>query len=290
MSKSDALEGTFTPEALRSTLSTTLLGRRIEIHPQVGSTNDLIREAARKGEREGLVIAAEEQIAGRGRLGRVWTAPPGCCILCSVLLRPIFSPQHAFYLTIATSLAIYRALKTMDEGQQSKTQAPASGYSKSKIAVKWPNDVLIGGRKVAGILCESEFVGGDWVFAVVGFGINVNLSLDELGDLKETATSLYVGWGEEVDRLSLLASVLTELEELYLALQRREFSAVYEEWADALETIGRRVMVREGAEEFDGEALRVETDGALIVRMDYGQERRVLAGDVTLSPVREDFR
>src|SRR3954449_4632882 len=89
----------YTPESVRAYLRTLTLGRRVEIHRQVGSTNDLVKEAARRGEPEGLVIAAEEQVTGRGRLGRVWTAPPGCCILCSVLFRPRFSPQHAAYLT-----------------------------------------------------------------------------------------------------------------------------------------------------------------------------------------------
>src|SRR5262245_59198062 len=101
----------YTPEAIRTNLNTLILGKRIEMREQVGSTNDLAREAGRRGEPEGLVIVAEEQLAGRGRMGRVWTAPPGCCVLCSVLLRPRFPPEQAFYLTIAASLAIYRACR-----------------------------------------------------------------------------------------------------------------------------------------------------------------------------------
>src|SRR5437879_3971604 len=99
----------YTPESIKANLRTLILGNRIEVHPHVGSTNDLAKQAGWRGEPEGLVIVAEEQAAGRGRLGRVWTAPAGCCVLCSVLLRPRFSPQQAFYLTVIASLAIYRA-------------------------------------------------------------------------------------------------------------------------------------------------------------------------------------
>src|SRR6186997_1507567 len=109
MTQPDSTPLAYTPERVSAHLRTLTLGRCVEIHQQVGSTNDLVKEAARHSEPEGMVIAAEEQVTGRGRLGRVWTAPPGCCILCSVLFRPRFSPQQAFYLTAATALAIRRA-------------------------------------------------------------------------------------------------------------------------------------------------------------------------------------
>src|SRR4051812_40655531 len=100
----------YTPELISANLNTLILGRKIELYRQVGSTNDIAKEAAGRGEVEGLVVVAEEQLKGRGRLGRRWTAPPGSSILCSVLLRPRFSPEQAFYLTIAAALAIYRAV------------------------------------------------------------------------------------------------------------------------------------------------------------------------------------
>lgn len=263
----------FTPQALSSILTTTLLGRSIEIYRQVGSTNDLVREAAKQGEPEGLVIAADEQIAGRGRLGRVWNAPPGCCVLCSVLLRPRFSPQQGFYLTIASALAIYRSIKTLSP-QHSVACTPT---------IKWPNDVLLGGHKVSGVLCESEFTGGNWAFSVVGFGINVNLTPDELGELPDTATSLSIAWGQPIDRTTVLANVLKELESLYFTLQSDQFSIVHEEWAAALETTGKRVTVKAGEDNITGLAVRVDPDGALVVRSNAGSEQRVLAGDVTLA-------
>jgi BirA family biotin operon repressor/biotin-[acetyl-CoA-carboxylase] ligase len=265
-----------TPQSIHSSLNTLILGRQIEVHEQVGSTNDLVREAGRRGEAEGLVVAAEEQMAGRGRLGRTWVAPRGCCILCSVLLRPRFPTEHAFYLTMAASLAIRRACTRLAGSH------PQSANSGPQITIKWPNDILINGRKVCGILSESEFSGGDWAFAVVGFGINANLDPAQLGELQETATSLSSELARSIDRADLLARVLGELEVLYLALQRGQLGVVYGEWAEALETTGRRVTVHASGETVTGQALRPEPDGALIIRLDTGEEKRVLAGDVSL--------
>ena len=266
-----------TEQSLRDCLRTVIIGKRIELHGQVGSTNDLAREADRQGAAEGLVLVAEEQVAGRGRLGRVWSAPPGCCILCSVLLRPRFAPQHAFYLTIAASLAIYRAAAAsfISDAGISRLE------SKPSVSIKWPNDVLIKGKKVAGILCESEFGGEGWVFAVIGFGINANLDPEQFGALQATATSLSTEIGHPVDRAALLCRVLSELEDLYLSLQNGQFGLIHSEWASALETIGKRVKVRQPDGTLEGYALRVDHEGALVLRLNSGEERRIFAGDVT---------
>jgi BirA family biotin operon repressor/biotin-[acetyl-CoA-carboxylase] ligase len=141
---------------------------------------------------------------------------------------------------------------------------------------------MLNGRKVCGILSESEFTGGAWAFAVVGFGINANLNLDELGELQASATSLSAELGHAVDRAALLVRVLAELESIYLSLQSGQMGAVYKEWVEALETPGRRVAVHASEGRLVGQALRVEPDGALVLRLDSGEERRVLAGDVTL--------
>jgi BirA family transcriptional regulator, biotin operon repressor / biotin---[acetyl-CoA-carboxylase] ligase len=271
-----APSGLYTAEAVRAHLATLILGRRIEIHLQVGSTNDLARLAGWRAEPEGLVIAAEEQVAGRGRLGRAWVAPPGCCILCSVLLRPRFSPQEAFYLTVIASLAIYRACAALFRGPET----PAVPGDRPPVSIKWPNDVLVRGRKIAGILCESEFDGEGWQFAVVGFGINANLRPEKLGDLQAVATSLSAELGRDVDRAALLALVLGELESLYLSLQGGQFGYVHSRWVAALETIGKRVSVREADGTITGQALGVDRGGALILRLDDGTEKRVLSGDV----------
>jgi BirA family transcriptional regulator, biotin operon repressor / biotin---[acetyl-CoA-carboxylase] ligase len=263
---------TYTPEAIQHRLNTLILGKQIDFYPQVNSTNDLAREAGRQGAREGLVILTDEQVRGRGRLGRTWVAPPGSSILCSVLLRPRFSPQQAFYLTIAASLAILRAINRLVDAQ------PAHDVL---ARIKWPNDVLLNERKVSGVLCESEFSGGDWAFAIVGFGINVNLPQDNFGDLRDRATSVSAQLGHEIDRAALLATILGELEACYLSMQNGQFNPIYTEWASCLETIGRRVSVDNGHEQITGQALRVEPDGSLVIKSPDGTEHTILAGDVT---------
>jgi len=129
------------------------------------------------------------------------------------------------------------------------------------------------------VLCESEWSGSDWLFSVVGFGINANLDPRALGDLQETATSLSAELGREVDRVSLLARILRELEGLYFLLQNGQFGAVYSAWAERVETVGKRVAVRGPEGTIEGKALRVEGDGALILATSGG-ETRVIAGDV----------
>lgn len=278
----DSEPGAFTPEAIKARLTTTILGGRVELHQQVGSTNDLVREAARQGAREGLIVLAEEQVTGRGRLGRAWVAPPGCCILCSILLRPRFSTQQAFYLTVIASLAIYRAVGALLQEEQCV----------HSIGIKWPNDVLLNGRKLSGVLSEGEFSSGDWAFSVVGLGINVNLDQAQLGPLANTATSVSAVLGHPVDRSALLARVLGELESLYLLLQNGQFGSVHAAWVLALETLGKHVSVADvgsmqhearGGARIEGRALRVDPDGALVVLTSAGMEQRVLAGDVQAS-------
>jgi BirA family transcriptional regulator, biotin operon repressor / biotin---[acetyl-CoA-carboxylase] ligase len=258
-------------EEIKSTLNTTLIGRRLELHEKVGSTNDLAREAGRRGEQEGLVVLAEEQVAGKGRRGRRWVAPPGCCILCSILLRPQLGPQYAFHLTMAASLAIALGIEeTLDE------QA-ASG--EHKVTIKWPNDVLMNERKVAGVLAESEWVGDTWSLAVVGFGINVNLDPSSIRDVRWEPTSLSRELGREVSRVGLLARVLEKFEELYDLLTRGESGEIFSRWSDKLDIMGRTVAIEEMGSIMEGEVVRVEEDGTLLVGVTGGM-RRVRMGDL----------
>jgi BirA family biotin operon repressor/biotin-[acetyl-CoA-carboxylase] ligase len=259
----------YTPQSIRLQTRTTVIGRRIEMHEQVGSTNDLAREAGRRGEPEGLLILAEEQTSGRGRLGRTWVAPPHTNILGSLLLRPRFSTRHAFHPTMAAALAIHDTCAMGD--------FMAFGMVPT---IKWPNDVLVNGRKIAGVLSEGEFSGSDWDFAVVGFGINVNANPEDLGPVQTPATSFAREMGTAADRVLLLARVLMFFEDAYLQLQNGQHQYVYERWSRALETVGRPVKVQEAGGLVEGTAVGVDPDGALLVRTASGERRRVLAGDV----------
>jgi BirA family biotin operon repressor/biotin-[acetyl-CoA-carboxylase] ligase len=205
-----------------------------------------------------LVVFAESQTKGRGRHGRAWISPRGKGLWFSVLLRPRLPAAAMSRLTVAASVAVVRAVRTM------------CGVD---ARIKWPNDVTIAGKKVAGIL--TELSGG---VAVLGIGIDVNC---QPAELPATATSLLVATGEAQDRPALAARVLTELETLY-RLAVEDFDAVAREWAGWCTTLGRQLVVTMGTQRIEGCALALDGDGTLLLRKDSGQVERLVGGDVTV--------
>jgi BirA family biotin operon repressor/biotin-[acetyl-CoA-carboxylase] ligase len=220
---------------------------------------------AQDGAPDGTVVLAEEQTAGRGRLQRSWWAPAGSSLLLSLLLRPAWPARQAQRLTMVCSLAVCEAI-----GEVAGVRAE----------VKWPNDVLIEGRKVCGILTELDVVGERLGTAVVGIGINVNVDFEGAPEMLAPATSLMRAAGRTVSRLDLLVALLKGIELRYLAACGGR--SYHREWAERMATLGREVQVSGGAQVWHGVALDVDEDGALWVRAEDGSVQRVLAGDVTL--------
>ncbi len=253
-----------TPERISAALTTRTLGQIIETYTVVRSTNDLARAAAERGAPEGLLVVADVQEAGRGRRGRVWQAPPGGAILASLLLRPQTPLTQAFAPTMLMALAIMRAAQAWG--------VPAG--------LKWPNDVLVHGRKLAGILSEGTTRAGFLDFVVMGFGVNVGFDPASL-DLSDRATSLqHELGGPHPDRAVVLGRILLEAEKRYHAWQIGGYALLWSEWASALVTLGTQVRVEVGDGEIvSGTAVRVEYDGTLIVATSSG-ERRVVAGSI----------
>jgi len=256
-----------TGERIQPGLRTRLLGREVLYLPCVGSTNDIAWKLGQMGVCEGFLVLTEEQVTGRGRHGRTWRAPFGGSLLASLLLRPTFLlPQETFLLTALAGLAVSQAV------------AEVTGLSP---VLKWPNDLLFGERKVCGILVELESEAGRLDWAVVGWGLNVNV--DFRGDeLAGQATSLAMEAGRPFPRLPLLWNCLERMEAGYEALRRGRGEEVWVAWRAALGTLGRPVQVVAPEGTFSGEALDVAPDGALIVRREDGVVVRVLAGDVSL--------
>jgi BirA family biotin operon repressor/biotin-[acetyl-CoA-carboxylase] ligase len=252
-------------ESIRSGLRTDFIGQRVVYSPSLSSTNDALKALAVQGTPEGTLVIAEEQTAGKGRLGREWLAPPGTSLLMSLLFRPDLAPNQVPRLTMICSLATAEAIE---------------GLTDLSVGLKWPNDIFIGGKKAGGILTESATTGGGLDYVVVGMGLNVNLALSTLPELKATATSLSQELGHEVSRLALLWEILERIELRYKSLRRGE--SPHEEWAARLITLGREVQVTTPREVLVGWAEGVDADGALILRTSDGQRRKVLAGDVTL--------
>jgi len=256
---------------------TALKSWRKVIHlPTTGSTNDVAKNLAAQGAEEGTVVVADEQTAGRGRMRRRWLAPPGTCLLCSLLFRPQLPPTRANQLTMLCSLAAADAVEQV------------AGL---RAALKWPNDLVIQSpisnpqspnwKKLAGILTETGVAGEQLDFAVVGIGINVNVPSETLTALGPSATSILAETGQVVDLAALLAALLAGVEARYEMLQMGNGPRA--EWAARLATLGQHVEATTSAGVLAGVAESVDEDGALLLRAPNGRLHRLLAGDVTLS-------
>jgi BirA family biotin operon repressor/biotin-[acetyl-CoA-carboxylase] ligase len=255
-----------TSDRILAGLETAFVGRSLEHWPEIESTNARARHLAEVGAPEGTVVITDYQTAGRGRLGRQWVAPAGSSLLMSLLFRPQVTPAQVQRVTMICGLAAVDAI-------ESETGLRAG--------LKWPNDILVGGAKVGGILTEIGLSGDRVDYAVVGIGLNVNLDPAQLPrDLLMEATSLAHVLGESVPQLPLLRALLQTVETRYLALQSGH--SPHGEWAERLVTLGRPVTVALGDGVVQGVAEGVDADGALLVRSADGRLRAVLAGDVTL--------
>jgi BirA family biotin operon repressor/biotin-[acetyl-CoA-carboxylase] ligase len=237
------------PFSITSDLATHFVGQRVILYPRLPSTMEVAREEALRGAAEGTVVIAEEQTAGKGRMGRIWLSPKGCVAL-SVILYPKRGLLPS--LVMVASLAVVHAI-TAVTGLQSQIKC---------------------------IIIESSAGDNGINYAVVGIGINVNLKTTEFTEIASVATSLSDELGREVSRLSLIKRLLVEIEPLYLSAKNSD--AVYQEWRDSLVTLGRKVCARSGNDIYEGIAESVEKDGSLILRLRDGSLKRIVAGDVTL--------
>lgn len=259
-------------ELIGNALQTQRLGRPALVFEQLGSTNDVAHEYASKGARDGLLVVAEEQLTGRGRLDRKWWAPRGTCLLVSLLLRPQTATgglplQRAGQLTMCLGLGAVEGI------------AEVTGVS---ARLKWPNDLLAGGRKLGGMLSELSANGTELGYAVLGLGLNVNVDFAARGapaDLLDSATSLLRQTGQPVDRLALLAAILSRTERWYERVLAGE--SPHEAWAQQIDTLGRRVRVSSAAGEVEGMAIGVTAEGALLVEHRRGAVQTIWSGDVT---------
>lgn len=232
--------------------------REVRVLEEIGSTNDYVAALARQGEREGLVVVAEHQFLGRGRLDRQWVSPPRAGLTFSVLLRPPVPPATRPWVPLLLASAAARAL---------------SQRADLDVTLKWPNDLQVGGRKLGGVLAEST---GDAV--VAGFGVNVSTRRDELP--RDDATSLALETGDVVDRGPVLLALLRAMGPAYTSWSGEPADAarLYRERCD---TIGREVVVTlPGGESLEGEAVGVDDSGCLVIRAADGTTTAVSAGDV----------
>lgn len=247
------------------TLPTRRLGHPLRYLPIVPSTQPLVHIAAQQGAGDGFVLLTDAQTAGKGRLGRVWQAPSGSSLLLSMLFRPALGAPQGPRLTMCVGLGAAAAVEEV-------TGLP--------VQLKWPNDLLLHGKKLAGVLTETQLEGDRIAYAVVGLGLNVNLALPADHELAPTAISLSQALGQPVCRLALLQALLRHIEDHYTRLQAGH--SPYAAWAQRMAYYGQTVQVTLPDTTLSGTVAGVNPDGALLVRDAAGLTHTVWAGDVLL--------
>jgi BirA family biotin operon repressor/biotin-[acetyl-CoA-carboxylase] ligase len=247
---------------------TRVVGRDIHVFQDTTSTNDVIEKFARDGAKEGVVVFAESQTKGRGRLGRKWLSPAGKGLWLSLLLRPKLRPLAATQLTIAAATAVLRALHD---------------HTGIEADIKWPNDILVAGRKLVGILTEMSAELDTVKYIILGIGVDVNLNASELpGDLRKLATSVKIETSQSWNRAELAAAILRELDADYARIAGGQFDKLADEWESHCSTIGQNVTIHIGDRRVQGRAESLDDDGALLLRTQHGRLERIIGGDVIL--------
>ncbi|MBI4682761.1 MAG: biotin--[acetyl-CoA-carboxylase] ligase [Nitrospirae bacterium] len=259
----------FTKEEIISVFRGDIIGREIIYSESTTSTNDMAFEVGRnRTDPEGIVVVADTQTQGKGRLGRSWISPAGVNLYFTLLLNPPISPEDATIISLAAPAAVAAAIRK-------HTGLPAQ--------IKWPNDIHISSKKAGGILVEMKANKDNTILLAVGIGINVNMPPDALPpDIRPLSTSLKTEKGKSIDRLKLLREMLSELENSYKFLLHGNKRALINDWVRLNSTIGRTVSVQSQERTISGIAENINDKGELLVRLSSGDIEVVRAGDVTI--------
>jgi len=263
------------PQELRHGLDTRWLARDLRWFDSIDSTNRVAEELARAGAAHGTCVVAEGQTAGRGRLGRSFFSPPYQNLYTSIVLRPRLTTAEAPSWILAAAIAVAEAVE-------------ASVPDPDAVEIKWPNDVLLGGLKTAGILMQLAAEAAQVEYLVLGIGVNLNVARDSFPEeFRHLATSLSSHNGAPVDRLAFARRLYHHLEEVLDRCAAAGFDAVRDAFEARFRMAGQRIVALElSGEELEGIALGIDKDGALRVARDDGTETRVIAGDITLAKER----
>jgi len=256
------------PEILKQQLDGKFIGHHLYYYEEIGSTNDEAFRLGLAGAPEGTALIANSQNAGKGRMQRVWHSPAGSNIYTSIILRPQIEPARAPQISILAGVAVAETLES---------------YCPDKIRLKWPNDVLIGGKKVCGILSQMKTALSEVDFIVLGIGIDVNISYNQFPqELRNLATSLAMETCREISRLELIISLYENLAKWYKQLLQNGFGRIKEKWLGLTPMIGQMVQVIFNEETVSGEAIGLDKDGSLILLTDKNETLQVSAGDATI--------
>ncbi|MDP6559465.1 MAG: biotin--[acetyl-CoA-carboxylase] ligase [Candidatus Binatia bacterium] len=254
------------PGELQRAVHTKRLGKKIHYFRTTASTNSEAFELARRGAEEGEIVIAESQTQGRGRLGRHWFSPFDRNLCLSVILRPTLPPADVPQITLLCAVALAETVQSFLD------------YSPQ---IKWPNDILVGGKKLAGVLTESSCERDRVLFVILGIGVNINIPIEMMPEkIRDTATSLMMCTGGSVDRLAFANGLIHSLDRCYEDLENNGFAPMARRWDRFFHLRGRRVRVEMADRSVSGKAIGIDSDGALLVEGDEGARERILAGDV----------
>lgn len=254
------------PSEIKSFLTTKWMGKTIHYFLSIDSTNSKAYQLALGGAEEGEVVIAESQEEGRGRLGRHWFSPPFLNLYLSAILRPKIPPHQASLITLMAAVATADAIQK---------------YSGLLPLIKWPNDILLGDRKVAGLLNEIHSEMDRIHFVILGIGVNLNMNGRMFSkEIRAVATSLKREMGKTISRKVFLCSVLEALERWYAIFSKEGGAPVLEAWREKAKIEGKRVKVTSFGETLSGIAVDVDSDGVLILKTKNGEQKRIVAGDV----------
>jgi BirA family biotin operon repressor/biotin-[acetyl-CoA-carboxylase] ligase len=249
-------------------LDTKIIGTEVVSFDSVPSTIDAASELARNGEAEGTVVVAEAQSGGRGRLGRKWSSPGGVGIWTSIILRPAIPPRDAPKLTLLAAVTVATTLREQYE---------------IAAEIKWPNDVVVAGRKICGALTELVAEQDAIKYVITSFGLNVNQTRSKFPpEVRDIATSIRIELGRKVDRPEVFRRILREFDRQYMDFSKSDGSEILDRWRALSGTLGKRVKVQLRDGKVEGVAKDVENDGSLIIDVGGGSLRSVAYGDVTI--------
>jgi BirA family biotin operon repressor/biotin-[acetyl-CoA-carboxylase] ligase len=253
-------------DEIQGALGTKRLGTKFHYFQEIDSTNSHARRLAETGAPEGEVVIAEHQSDGRGRLGRSWVSPPFSNLYCSLVLRPALATAHAPQITLMAAVALADTI---------------ASFVADRPAIKWPNDILIDGKKLAGILTESACDAKRIEFVILGIGVNLNFPRERMPEtIRDRATSLMEVAGNTLSRELFLRRLIQDLDRCYGTLGDLGFAAIAPRWEAYFALRGRRVRVEMVDETLSGTATGIDGDGALLLEAEDGVLHRVLAGDV----------
>lgn len=257
----------FSPQAIKAASGTQIIGKKIHVFGELDSTNSEAYRMAGEGGEEGEAVVADRQLRGRGRLGRRWLSPPGVNLYVSIILRPPIAAKNAPLITLMAAVATAKATKRIS-GLQPR--------------IKWPNDLLINNKKVAGLLNEMKCKEGKVEFVVLGIGINVNMPLEMVPEeMRSTATSLREELGYDISRVEFLSALLREVEREYQTFLTGEPGRILRQWEEFSQMVGKFVEMRSFNEVIRGKVKGIDSNGSLLLSAPDGSERRVIAGDIS---------